>query len=152
MGITATISAKVHDANIPSAGMLRANTSIKATLVREKTVFSTGTQDVWRNPVKTLSCSTKIHQPMVARMNQIDNAGLSLKNFNAGDLVARYFMNMKLIVDDPTRLARYDSATKRLVRLPAMGMNRIKALIKLSSAIPAIKVIAAIMAELIPTV
>ncbi len=92
-----------------------------------------------------------MHHAIVEMMNHMVNAWLSPKKLSAGDHLSRFSTKTKLMMADTKRLTRYDNSTNHFVLRPAIGIKRINALIKFSSDTPATKVMAAMIAELIPT-
>ena len=82
-----------HDTTIPVTGSNPAKTTTIATLIAEKSVFSTLTSGVRRSPVRTLSWRTKMVQPatdttkprlihglLVTKSNSEDSRGATRRN------------------------------------------------------------------------
>src|SRR5919199_2388319 len=88
----------VQDAKIPYCCDQMGKLSSRTIFARAKRMFSIGTRMLRRNPVRTLSCTTKMHQTMVAPMNHRVKTGLARRYLLTGDQAPKPQMNATLTV------------------------------------------------------
>src|SRR4051794_10631423 len=151
VGTIVTSAPISQDEKIPCRGNIDANATSRPSLTTDEAQFSTGTQTARRSPVRTASCSTKMHQVAVAPTNRNASAVVSSTRSSEGTSRRPTNRNAALSSAATTTLVAYEERIRRSLVLPATGMKRRSALERLSCAIPAISVVAEIAAEFRPT-